>query len=234
MLNLYARPTHPGESRGLLPLLIAAAMGVRAAVGAVQANQQKQRNKGFVNANYRVGKERLDRSQRVARQDIAESLNARGLAQGGSVSASPIHAAMTATGDTSQVTSAGPASTIGEADVRDSNEEMSLEQQDLGQQRDQAIKSGKAQYNNDLVGSGVAALNTGMEVYSAGKDIQASRASAAASRSKIHATMLSGAAYDGVHPNDPLGEPTSAWSTHPRTPKIADPMQSNGSFNALV
>lgn len=232
MLNLFDRPARPGDTRGLIPLILAA-MAVRAGVGAIQGNQNKQRNKGFVNANYRIAKERLDRSQGVARQDIAESLNARGLAQGGGVSASPIHAAMKATGDTSQTTSAGPASTVGEADVRDSNEEMALEQQDLGQQRDQAIKSGKAEYNNELLGAGVAAANTGMEVYSAGKDVQASRGGGpATTRSQIHAAMLSGGSFGGVHPNDPLGEPTSAWSTHPRN-MLADPGQTNASFNAL-
>lgn len=228
----------------MLPLIAAAiaAGTIRAGVGAIQANQQKQRTKGFVNANYRLAKDRLDRSQGAARQGIAESLNERGLAQGGGVSASPIHAAMVEKGhERTQMTAQGAgavASTIGEAETRDANEEMALEQTDLTQQRDQALTQNKADYNNALLNSGVAGVQTGMSVYGAGKDLGAMNAAkgtatASMDRSKIHSMMLSGSAYDGVHPNDPLGDPTSAWSTQPRGSKLADPMQSNGSFNVF-
>lgn len=254
----------PRGSRGVLPLIAASiiAGGVRAGIGAISANQTKQRNKGFINANYRVAKQRLDREQGTARQGIAESLNARGLAQGGDVSASPIHAAMVQDshkekrtvavptgvpggmrsreievnvndGDP-QMRASGPnATTLGGQEVRDANEEMGLEQFDLEQQRDQALAGNKSDYNNALLGAGVSGVQTGIGVYGAGKDFQAMQTAKAADRSKIHAMMLSGSAYDGVHPNDPLGEPTSAWSTQPRSPKLASPGQENASFNAF-
>lgn len=247
MVNLgHGRPSIPGHSRGIVPLIAAAiaAGTLRAGIGAITGNQRSQRNKGYINAAHRTAKQRLDTDQAGARQGIAEQLNARGLAQGGGVSASPIHTAMvgermvanpaariaTKDGAAPPAQPSGAPATIGEQVVSDANVEMGLEQQDLEQQKEQALTENKAERNNAYLGSAVAGVQTGMSVYGAGKDLQTARSASAARRSKIHETLLSGMGYDGVNPVDPLGAPSSAWSTQPRS-IIADPNQSNASFN---
>lgn len=233
MTNHFSRPNTPGAARGIAPLIIAAmaAGGLRAGIGAIQGNQKKQRNKGYINAAHRTAKQRLDTDQGEARQGIAESLNARGLAQQGTVNASPIHTAMVG----EKMTASGSPVTIGQQQVSNANEEMGLEQQDLTQQKDRALKENKAEYMNALLQSGVSGIQTGIDVYSAGKAMQAGKGGAGgaggaaplASRSKIHDTMLSSMSYDGVNPIDPLGSSTSAWSTN----VLAQPGQANASFN---
>jgi len=72
---------------------LAAAYGLgRAAFGAIQGNQTRQRNKGLISQAYRTGRERLDLTQGDVRQNVQESAVARGLAGGGGVRASgPVH-----------------------------------------------------------------------------------------------------------------------------------------------
>lgn len=69
-----------------MALGIAEAYGaVRGAVGAISANQTKKRNRGIIGKAYQAGRKRLDLTQGDTRQSVAESLTARGLAQGGNV-----------------------------------------------------------------------------------------------------------------------------------------------------
>jgi hypothetical protein len=257
----FGRPTVPGSSRGIIPLLVAAlgAGALRAGIGAITGNQRKQRNKGYINDAYRRSSQELDTRQRGARQSLAESANARGLAQGGDISASPIHTAMRA----GLMKASGSPSTIGGQVASDANVQMGLERQDLDQQHDRALKENKAEYVDTLLGSAASGVQTGMNVYGAGKDLGAGGGGVTGAppvdgtpnldigaaptdaaytpsarlpkldRNAIHASMLSATSYDGVHPNDPLGETTSAWSTHPpQQNRLAVPGEANASFNA--
>ncbi len=229
----------------------------------IQANQSKQRQKGYIEDSYRRASQGLDIAQRGARESGAESLNARGLAQDGSVTASPIHTAMIG----GLMKSLSNPNTIGGQVQSDAGVQMGLERQDLDTQHTRAQRENKVEYENALLGAGVSGVETGIGVHGAIADWQASKKiptpggggggsggppmlppptptlvppssnpvgdiSFTPQRSSIHAALLSAASYDGIHPNDPLGEPTSKTYTGYRPPKLAEPGQSNASFTA--
>lgn len=240
---------------------VSVAIGAGTAVAkAIGANQTKQRNKGYINDAYRRQSQQLDITQAGAREDSAESLNARGLAQGGSVTASPIHAAMI----DGLMRATGAPNTIGGQVQSNAGVQMALERTDLDTQHSRALKANKVGYTNALIDAGVSGIGAGENVHSAMSDYAAARpstgpgsgdaatgaaadaissglsplpgpsytpaAAPAVDRSAVHSALLSATSFDGVHPNNPLGDETSSWYTGAKAPKLADPSQSNASF----
>lgn len=232
----------PRRARGFLPLVLGAIGVGRAIVGAVQGNQTKQRNKGYINANYRLAKQRLSTNQALVRQNTAEALNARGL--------SPVVSAMR---------SGGTPHTLGEQVQADTEQQLGLERQDLENQHDRALKENNASYINTLIASGVSGINSAVSAYTAGQDVNALRAGSAAANtaaadniakmpvpgmeltptggsSSILDAMRSGVAepahlgLGGVDVVNPLGHPDSAWNPNRRTFN-GSPNLANSDFN---
>lgn len=79
---LFARPS---ATRGLIPLILGALAAGRAIYGAVNANQKKQRNKGYIDEAYRSAQQRQRVKEGDVRQGTAESLASRGLLTSGAV-----------------------------------------------------------------------------------------------------------------------------------------------------
>lgn len=153
---------------------VSVAIGAGTAVArAIGANQTKQRNKGYINDAYRRQSQQLDITQAGAREDSAESLNARGLAQGGSVTASPIHAAMI----DGLMRATGAPNTIGGQVQSNAGVQMGLERTDLDTQHSRALTANKVGYTNALIDAGVSGIGAGENVHSAMSDYAAAHPS---------------------------------------------------------
>jgi hypothetical protein len=182
----------------------------------VQGNQDKQRNKGFIDANYRLASDRLNTQQRGVRQDTAESLAARGL--------SPVAGAMM---------SGSTPHTLGAQQTADTEHELGLERQDLNNQHDQALKTNQAQYDNTLLGAGVGAVTGTMQAYGAHQDMNAMNPPTTGN-SPVGSAMLSGGPtfdrnMDAVI--DPVGHPSSPWFSGNQKTLNAGAGTSNADFN---
>lgn len=234
MRNHFDRPTTPGAARGLLPLIMAAMNVAKGAYGAIQSNQQKQRNKGYISANARLATDKLQTRQQDIAQSSTESMIARGLGGAGQ-EVSPIRQAMgmdemgnltgrqaTRVGETP---SGPPApTTLGGQASANLDKEFGLEWTDLSQQTKQAHAENKAAGINGEIGALVQGGTDAVTGYNAAKDLQ----STPKVPSPISSAMQIPGAF-GVDPVDPLG-PGSAW--HPgSTPKTINGVgQSNYDF----
>lgn len=215
--------------------LIAAALGVgRAIYGAVDGNQKKQRNKGYIEDSYRTAKQRLGLKQAAGRQDAAEALGARGLTSGGDVNASPIQTAMM----NGQMTAQGAAPhTIGAQLASDNAVQMGLESQDLEQQHSQAERENKANYTNTLIGSVLNGAQDAMGVYNAGKELGASGTPSPIKAAMIPQPSITGIDnpgnwFGGIHGLDPLGAPGSSWNRAPSENGHGVQFNASGESNA--
>jgi hypothetical protein len=81
----------------MLGLILGALAVGNAIYKGISGNQTKQRNKGYIEGNYQMAKQSLQKRQSDIRQSTNEQLAARGLAQGG---LSPIARAMAANSGT--------------------------------------------------------------------------------------------------------------------------------------
>ncbi len=251
-------------------IVAAVSVGALTAGGkAIEANQAKQKNKGYIADAYRTASQKLNLEHAGARESEAEGANARGLANDGAVTANPIPTAMV----NGLMTATGPApTTIGGQERADAEVQMGLETKDLSQQDTRANQENASQYTNALIGAGESGIQAGESVYTGGTDFAAGRNAAAAAdaarattaaigagnaplasptftptaaptaapptspdvssaSNPIHDSLLSGMSWGGIHPNLPLGSPSSAWYTGSK-PKIAQPGETAGAFNA--
>lgn len=216
MMTHFGRPR---ASRGLLPLILGALSIGKGIYGAIQANQQKQRNKGYINDAYRSGVQRMETRQGDVRQSTSESLNARGLLGGG---VSPIHKLM-AGGSTVDATD------LGSQRMATNESEFGLERHDLDAQHERDLNENKAAAVNAQIGSIAGGIQGAISAYSTGQDMKAMNTPAASvTNTPIHSQLLSGSAFDNVHPVDPLGDPSSSWHI-PRT--INGAGMTNSDFN---
>ena len=194
----------------MLPLLIAAGAGVlRAGVGAIQANQEKQRQKGIIGKAYKLGQKRLNLRQGDVRQSVAEQSGARGPAQGGDVSTGGLATPALETG-------VGGAHTLGAQQTADLAREQNLEAYGLGQERDRALSDTKAAYTSNLISSVSAGINTAVGAYGAASEAGAMKTGSPAGGDigpGVQAespppgwrpTRYPGA-YGGIDPLDPVG-----------------------------
>jgi hypothetical protein len=150
--------------------VVTAIAGTTAVVGAVDANQKKQRNKGYISDAYQNSRQRLDLKHEYGRQDAAESLGARGLTSGGDVNASPIATAMVG----GKMTAQGEAPhTLGAQVTSDNAVQMGLESTDLENQRGRSEQENNAQYTSSLIGSALNGVQMGVGAYGARQDLAA-------------------------------------------------------------
>lgn len=208
----------PNERRGIVPLIAAAAGAgaIRTAFGAISANQQKQRNKGYIGAAYRQASSRLDIGQAETRQGTAESMNARGM--GGS---SAIRSAL----------SAAPTD-LAEQSSANLTREFGFERSDLDNSYARAMDENKAGALNAELGSLASGVQTAENVYGAGKDLSALKNAPAGGGSAIRQAFRTGIddpanAWGGIHPVDPLGAPGSSWNRG----TVVGQGQPNSAFN---
>lgn len=232
--QLFGRPTLSGESRGILPLIAAAlAAGAgRAIVGGVMANQTKQRNKGYISAQFRAQSERMNVHHGDIRQSTNEDLNRRGLV-GSNADVAPSHEAImgytpeqdrenmrrmrkggqTLLGPSVLQAASGAPSTLGGNVQKQLGHEFGLDRKELSDARDRALNENKADYLNAIVGAIGSGAQTATSVYGMGKDIGAMQSTGS---STIGSAMMGiddpGAAWGGINPVDPLGGANSAWN----------------------
>ena len=190
-----------------LPLILAALGVAKGVAGGIQANQTRQRSKGLINEAYATGQTRMAGAQRDERQGLAESLGARGLSQGGMVTADPVRPNV-ATGRRTAVPNDGTgplwlggATNLGQQDTLTQRGEQALESTQMRQQRDQALAGVNANATATMVGSAAGGVAGAFQGYQAGKNYEATRAKSLASTSAF-----------GVDPVNPLGGPGSAWN----------------------
>jgi len=199
----------------MLPLLIAAGAGLlRAGVGAVQANQEKQRQKGIIGKAYKLGQQRMNVRQQDVRQSVAETSGSRGLAQGGDVMVGgPSRAALT--------TGVGGAHTLGGQQTADLAREQNLEAYGLEQERDRALSDTKAAYSSNLISSVSAGINTAVGAYGAASDAAAMKTGSQGAAGVGAGVQVDApppgwrpsrypGAYGGIDPLDPVGRSTAS------------------------
>ena len=193
----------------MLPLLIAAGAGLlRAGVGAIQANQGKQRQKGIIGKAYKLGQQRMNLRQQDVRQSVAETSGSRGLTQGGDVMVGgPSSAALT--------TGVGGAHTLGGQQTADLAREQNLEAYGLEQERDRALSDTKAAYTSNLISSVSAGINTAVGAYGAASEAGAMKTGSPGAGIGAGVQVDSPppgwrptrypGAYGGIDPLDPVG-----------------------------
>lgn len=180
--NHFGRPTLPGESRGLLPLILGGIAVGNAIYKGISANQRKQRNKGYIQEAFRSARQKQETHEGDVRQGEAESLNARGLGTTGAVSRNPSRiAAAMAKGGIPALANLPPSTTLGGRVQTETNRELGLERRDLEQARDQALRENKAEYIDSLVGATTGGLLGLGQAYGASQDL--------AGMSRIQAAM---------------------------------------------
>lgn len=167
------------------PLLAGAGTAgtIRGAFGVLSAHHTADRRRDALYSAYNRGRERLDLRQGDVRQNTAEGLIARGLAGGGLSAGRAVgpatdphaaHGAVIPSGEDLSVTGAR---TLGQQSTTDLHREQGLEQNDLLQQRNNAIDEVGEQGTQqavDAIGNGIS---TAMNVYGMGKELGAMRSS---------------------------------------------------------
>lgn len=196
-----------------LPLILAGIQVAGGIAGGIQANQQKQKQKGVIGQAYRLGRERLNVRQGDQRRGQAEGLVARGLAGGGvrasnravspvtpgrvisvAPGTSPADAlrgrgpGVTRSAGTPRVSVTG-ARTLGQQQQLDLTREQQFEQDALLEQRNAANAGLSADATNALVGNIGGAIGGAIQGYQAGQQYNA---------------------YKGIDPVSPLER--GAWS----------------------
>lgn len=180
----------------ILAALAAAAGIARAGAGIISAAKNGRADRDLIKRAYQISKKRLNQQQGDMRQNVGESLNARGVLSGGdNVKDSPTVAAAKAgapapgKGFIGAVKGAaakaaqdeqnrmaadatrgqtGQGNTLGGGVESDLSNEFLLDQQDLFSQRNQAIKQTKREQSAGTVGAIGAGIDVGTQVYQAG------------------------------------------------------------------
>jgi hypothetical protein len=227
----------------MLGLILGALAVGNAIYKGISGNQTKQRNKGYIEGNYQMAKQSLQKRQSDIRQSTNEQLAARGLAQGG---LSPIARAMAANSGTypdrpgviSQNDRVPPGGlggtphTLGEQQQSDNDEQFRLEQVDVEQQREKAERENKADYIDTLVNAGTSGILGAMQGVNAGKELASINAPPAAA-SPIKATMTGiddpANHWGGILSHDPLNGLGSSWN---RNSTVSGAGLTNDQFHA--
>ncbi len=221
-MNLYGRPGTPGASRGLIPLIMAALKVGSSIYNAVEANQVKQRNKGYINDAYRSAQAQQRIQEGDVRQGEEESLAARGLLSpdvaGGA--SSRIAAAMGAPGT---VAASG---SLGGRDMAETDAQLGLQRHALDAAHTQALNENNATALNSEIGaaeSGIGGIAQGIQ---AAQEMGSAKPAPAPTPTPTPAPDVSaiGSAmgatsthWGGVDAVDPLGAAGSNWNTNKRT-----------------
>lgn len=231
----FDRPMVPSTARGFWPLVMAALGVGKSIYGAIEANQVKQRNKGYINDAYRTASARMSQQQATGSEENLESLNARGMVSGG---VRPIHAAM--------VNGTSNATDLAGQSQANLEREYGLDRHALDAAHTQALNENKADALNAQIGAISSGIGSVASAYGSGQEMAALNAAggsgassaagtaASANQSPIASAMLSGSAFEGIHPVDPLGDPTSAWHMPGSTGTTIGDGQANYGFNTGV
>ncbi len=182
--------------------VLAAVTAAGAITSGVEANQTRQKAKGIIGNAYTLGRQRLNLKQGDTRESQAESLGARGLAQGGNVrdlgnvgpGAAP---------------SVGGAHDLGGQAGLDEQREQVLEQTGLSQQKDQSLAGVNAIADQSEVNAGITAAGAvaGGIVNKPGPNL-----SGAPNASATPASLgLGGSDVPAVQPASTLSPYNSAW-----------------------
>lgn len=172
----------------MIPLIAAAiAAGVvRTGAGIIQNRKETRRKRGLIQEAYRNSADRLDTRQRGVREGENESLNARGLLQGGqeditaSSELNSTDANVTRPGDEgSRAITRAPRTLAGQTQS-DTEHELGMEWRDLDTQRRMGEADLKAASNQRTANDIAGGIQTGASVFNAGKTMQAGGAIASA------------------------------------------------------
>lgn len=182
-----------------LPLILAGIQVAGGIAGAIQGNQQKQKQKGVIGQAYRLGRERLNVRQGDQRRGQAEGLVARGLAGGGvrasnravsPVTPGRVTSVARGTGPVDALRGTGPgitrsggtprvgvtgARTLGQQQQMDLTREQQFEQDALLENRNAALAGLNADATNALVGNIGGAIGGAIQGYNAGQTYNAYR-----------------------------------------------------------
>lgn len=174
----------------MLGLVLAALGAGQGAAGAIEANQERQRQKGVIGRAFDIADKRQLIQQRDVRQQQGENLVARGLTGGGGVSTeAPAYMGTPTKAEVLNRTRAlfskalgagaapatGPAAppvgvphTLGAQVTSDLGKEQQLEQQDLNAQREAALSGVNAAANAAEVGSIASGIQSGISGWASG------------------------------------------------------------------
>jgi hypothetical protein len=184
-----------------LPLILGALQVAGGIGGAIQGNQNRQRQKGEIGKAYKIGAERLRLRQGDQRQSSGESLVARGIATGGNarvrrgpgITEGKTRGISWVNNTPTQVSGTG-IRTLGDQVTADLTEEQRLEQAAMRSQRDSAYAGADAGATQALVGGIGQAVAGGIQGYQTGQMYNSFR---------------------GIDPVNPLSR--GAWAAPPMT-----------------
>ena len=191
-------------------ILTAAAVAVvGGGVGAIEANQNRQKQKGTQGTAFGIASKELGLSQLNTREGVAEGSVQRGLTGGGDVSASG------APGMTTP--SPGGASTLGGQVGKDLAVQQSLEVQNLSNENTAQLQQINANADASEVGSIAGGISGGLRAIATPTNATTPTTGPSASASPtdlgLSAATVPGpypASFQGVDPINPLGR--GAWS----------------------
>lgn len=202
-----------------LGLILAAAQLAGGGLKAIQANQERQRQKGIIGRAYGIARERQARRQQDVRQGTAESLGARGLTQGGGITAAAPAGPRTAIAQGTPATFGRTPHTLGEQIGVDNEREFSLERDDLNS-REEMMRAGINREADAGIAGGITDGITGaISAYSGAQDPgggSGSPITSAFGRGTMVDTPAKGVSspyngWGGIDPIDPLGR--GAWKS---------------------
>jgi type II secretory pathway pseudopilin PulG len=135
-----------------------AAGALRAGIGIRSARKQSRQNGRLIRAAYERAQRDLGTRQGDIRQDTTESLNARGILNGGSGTGMTSGDRFTNEG---RIGETGSANTLGGQVQRDLSEEFRRERGDLWAQRQSGIKQNRLDTMNNYIGAVSAGIQVG-------------------------------------------------------------------------
>lgn len=191
---------------------VAAAIGgVSAIAGGVQANQNRQRQKGIIGKAYALGQQRMNLGQLDARQRVAEQSGARGLDAGGDVTTG----AAVGPGATPGV---GGAHTLGAQQTADLAREQTIEQTGLKNESEAQLSNVNEEASQQIINAGVGGIEAGVQAKSGLSALNALKTQTPGTAGATPMASLSGDAtsspypnsFGGIDPVHPLGR--GAWA----------------------
>lgn len=146
----------PAEARGIIPLILGALAVGRGIYGAIEANQQKQRNKGYINDAYRSAQARQTLHEGDVRQGEMESLASRGIMSTADVPSTQSRIAAAMNPQSAKISGA---TSLAGRDLLESDQGLALERHDLDAAHTQALNENKA----DALNAEIASLGQGAQ-----------------------------------------------------------------------
>lgn len=209
---------------------IAVAVGTASAIaGGVQANANRQRQKGIIGTAYQTAQQRMTIQQGDTREQVGEASGQRGLDQGGDVTlGQPV--------GPGAVPSVGGAHSLGAQQTLDEQREQVIEQNSLKNESQADLSNVNAAADQGIIGAVAGGVQTAVGVKGGLNTLAAMKTPASGPTAMGTLSGDQGASpypnsFGGIDPVDPLGRGSWAQPAAAGSTGAAKGATTTGSFN---